>query len=651
MGSIAGPIFAAASGAASGTRPPSGFTFDPATTLQWAVPFVLLAPFAAFVLAVSSIRTRRSAAAMAMFGTLVMLLLTLLVGWGLVKRGSAFTATYQYINMSVAFSGPTNFQSFAINITMRADHLTVAALAAIEVTILCILGWHRIMGRSEPGAARFYAEVTALLFACAGILLSTDLAELFAFWLIAGAITFLLLAHRWGLDEAASRARIALALPFITDLFLLCGIAWLYSRYGTQDLSALIPILHTNPGWTVRSLVVGAVLLFVGVSGRLALWPLISWMTQTANTAPPAALAIAQSVWPVVAITVLYRLMPIVAASNLQTLEALIAACGISAVVAPALSLLGNEPRRTVALASSGAIAAGTAAVIHGFEPSNTALAVAGVACVFAASPARAGATLAISSIATLMRTDDLREMGDAWRRMRASSVALAACAIVVGLSACGALAFGVSSRSKTGVALGEAVVLVSAAMLRVFLAAAIGPLRRRRAFDPDRVREAPQPSLAWPYWLAASGAILFAASLISSWLNFLDGLKHPTPAPSSFALWAAAALIGFVAAIVAFVLGKDSVLGASARAGALLNRGTAASAGVVDRFLIAPVLDIARRIDAWIPAGDGAVARFATASGQIAVAAVRAPGLPIIIALVAILAVLVALLAPGVLR
>jgi len=651
VGLIAGQIFAAASGAASGARAASGFTFDPSTTLQWAVPFVLLAPFASFLLAVSSIRTRRSAAAMAMFGTTVMLLLTLLVGWGLVKRGSAFQVTYQYISLSVAFSGPTNFQSFAINITMHADHLTVAALVVMEICVMAVIGWHRIVGRAEPGPARFYAEVTALLFACAGVLLSTDLAELFAFWAIAGTITFLLLAHRWGMDEAASRARVALALPFITDLFLLCGIAWLYSRYGTQDLTTLIPILHTNPGWTVRSLVVGAVLLFVGVSGRIALWPLVSWITQTATTAPPAASAIAQSVWAVVGIAVLYRLMPIVAASNQQTMQALVVACGVSAVVAPILSLFVNEPRRSVALAGAGAIAIGTAIMIRGFEYPNLNVAVAGAACVFAAAPARAGATLAVSSISAAMRTDDLAEMGDAWRRMRASAVALAMSAAVVGLSACGALAFGVSSRSKTGVALGEAVVLISAAMLRIFLASSTGALRRRRAFDPDRVREAPQPSLSWPYWLALAGAALLLASLLPPWLNFLDGQKHPTPAAGAYILWVAAAVIGFVAAGVAFARGKDSVLAVSARAGAWLNRGTAVSAGLIGRFVIEPVIDIAHRMDRWIPAGDGALARFAIASGQFAVAGARAPALPLMIALIAALAVLVALLAPGVAR
>ena len=75
--------------------------------------------------------------------------------------------------------------------------------------------------------------------------------------------------------------------------------------------------------------------------------------------------------------------------------------------------------------------------------------AVAGVACVFAAAPARAAGVLAVSAIAAAMRTDDLAEMGDAWHRMRASALAVLVAALVLALSAVGALAFGVSSRSN----------------------------------------------------------------------------------------------------------------------------------------------------------------------------------------------------------
>ena len=611
---------------------------------------LLIAPFATFLLALSSVRTRRSASSMAMFGTVVTLLLTVLVAWGLTRRSTPYVATYQYVSMSVAFSGPTNFQTFAINLGFHVDHLTVIALLVIEVCMIAAIGWHQLAGRSEPGAARFHALITLLLFACAGVLVSWDLAELLGFWTIGGALTYLLLTQRWGFDEAASRARIALALPFLTDLSLFCGVAWFYARYGTQDLTALLPILHTNPGWTVRSIVLGSVLLFIGVAGRLALWPLSGWITMTSTSAPTAASAIVQSAWSVMGIVVLYRLLPIFAASNNQTLQAFLVACAVSALAAGAISLLGNGPRRVISLAGSGAVAIAAAVVINGAYHHPAAFAIAGVAAVFAIAPARAGALLAASTIASAMRTDDLAEMGEAWRRMRASSGALLLSAVVIGLATSGALAFGVSSRSRIGVALGEGVLLVAVGAMRVFFGASFGVLRRRRAFDPDRVRE-PQGARGFPYWLAAAGAALLVASFITGWLNFLDGHKHPAAAPLGIAVWLAPGILGFAACAAAFTRSKDGALALSAWSGSFLRRYATGGLGVVDRFLAAPTTDAARRLGEWIPRGDGALGRFATASGELALSAVRAPALPIVVGLAIVLAVVFALVAPGIFR
>jgi NADH:ubiquinone oxidoreductase subunit 5 (subunit L)/multisubunit Na+/H+ antiporter MnhA subunit len=643
-------IATAASGAASGSRP--GFTFDPATTLGWAVPLIVIAPLAAFVIAVSSVRTRRSSANLAVIGVVTSMLATLLVGWGLAKRSAPFLASYQYINLPVAFTGPTKFQGFGIDIVLRVDHITVAALFVVELCILGALGWHQVMGRSEPGPARFHALVSVLMFASAGALVSWDLAELLAFWGLAAGATYLLLAHRWGQDEVAIRARVALALPFATDLALLCGVAWLYARYGVQNLTTLVPILHTNPGWTVRSLVVASVLLFIGVAGRLALWPLQSWLTRTAVTAPPAASAIAQSVWSILAIAVLYRLMPIIVASNSQTLKGLVYACAVAAVAAPLLSLVGNEPRRAITLLGCGVAAVGAAVMIRGFQVPNASFAIAGVACVLAAAPARAAAVLAASAIAGAMRTDDMAEMGEAWARLRVSASALLFAAVVLALSPLGALAFGISSRSGLGIALGEAVLLVSIGALRVFLATATGPLRRRRAFEPDRVREAPRGSLGWPFFLALGGGLLLIASLVRGWLDFLDGSKHPEPAAGVLVLWLAVALIGFAAVSIAYVRDKDGAVRASQLSGAWLRRLSYAGSRNFDRFIVTPVTVIALRIgERWLPAGDGGVVRAVGATGRLVVAGARLPVVPVAIAIAVILTVVVGLVSPGVLR
>jgi len=616
------------------------------------VPLIVIAPLAAFVLALSSVRTRRSSANLAMIGAVTSLLATVLVGWGLAKRTTPFLATYQYINLPVAFSGPTNFQGFGIDIVLRVDHITVAALLVVELCIIGALGWHQVMGRTEPGPARFHSLISVLLFACTGVLVSWDLAELLAFWGIAGAATYLLLGHRWGLDEAAARARIALALPFATDLSLLCGVAWLYSRYGVQNLTTLLPILHTNPGWTVRSLVVASILLFIGLAGRLALWPLQSWVTHNAVTAPPAASAIVQAVWSVLAIVVLYRVMPVFVAANSQTLQGCLYACEVAAIAAALLALLGNEPRRIVARLGSAVAAVAAAVVIHEFQVPNATFAVAAIACVLAAAPARAAGVLAASAIARAMRTDDLAEMGDAWGRMRVSALALLLAGLVLALSATGALAYGVSSRSGLGIALGEAVLIISIGAIRVFLAVALGPLRRRRAFEPDRVREAPRASLGWPYWLVAGGGIFLVASFVRGWLDFLDGHKHPASDAGAYVLWIFIVLIGIAAASLAYVRNKDGALKASAVAGARLSRLAWAGSRNVDRFIVAPLTELARRTgDRWIPAGDLRLASALDATGRLIVAGTRLPVLPVVIVTAVILTLVVGLLSPGVFK
>ncbi len=642
----------AASGAASGARGAAGgFRFDPSTTLGWAVPLVVLVPLLSFVLAATSVRTRRSAANMAMFGAIVTFGLSVLVAWGMTRRSTSFQASYSYMNVPVAFTGAVNFQSFGIDIILRVDRLTSVALVVMELCVIAALAWHRVMGRTEPGGPRFYALVSALLFAAAGTLVSDDLAELFAFWGLAGGVTYLMLAHRWTSIDASRSGRIALALPFLSDVSLLCGIGVLYSHYGVQNISRLVPILHSTQGVGIRSWVAASILLFVGVAGRLALWPLHAWLTSTARTAPPAASAMAQSVWSVVAIVILYRLMPLIAVSNTQTLRYLVYGSAAAAIAAPLLALFGNEPRRVTVLAASGVAAVGAALVVHAYEASSITFAVAGVACVLAVAPARAAALLATSAIAAAMRTDDMAEMGDGWRRVRASAIAVLVSGLVIAFSAAGALAFAVSSRSRFGLALGEAVLLVSVAAIRVFFGIAVGPLRRRRAFEPDRVREAPVASLSWPYWLALAGAALAVASFVPTWMGYLDGQKHSAASVAAFVVWAMVAAVGVGVTAVAYVSNKDGALRASAGLGTWLDRLVGVGAAALSRFIFEPIGTITERVDDWIPAGDGQLARAAAASGRLALTAARAPAVPLLLVLAALLALAVGLAAPGVLR
>jgi hypothetical protein len=108
---------------------------------------------------------------------------------------------------------------------------------------------------------------------------------------------------------------------------------------------------------------------------------------------------------------------------------------------------------------------------------------------------------------------------------------------------------------------------------------------------------------------------------------------------------------IGIAATAIAYRADKDGALRASALLGQWLDRLLAGAGAALSRFILEPVGAITERVDEWIPAGDGGLARAAAASGQLALAAARAPAVPLLILLAALLALAIGLAAPGVHR
>jgi hypothetical protein len=258
---------------------------------------------------------------------------------------------------------------------------------------------------------------------------------------------------------------------------------------------------------------------------------------------------------------------------------------------------------------------------------------------------------MATSSLAAAMRTDDMAEMGDGLRRMPGSTIAVLASVLVIAASAALATSYAAGTRTRFALAIGEAVLLVSIAGIRVFLAAGTGPLRRRRAFEPDRVPEAPAEALAWPYWLALVGVVITVATLFPTWIGYLDGHGHKAGSAEAVVVWVAAAAIGVGLTSIAYAFDKDGALRASAALGRLLDWIVYGALAALDRFIYAPVAAITVRVSEWIPQGDGELARASAASGRLALWAARAPAVPLLIALAAVLAIAVGLASPGLFR
>jgi NADH:ubiquinone oxidoreductase subunit 5 (subunit L)/multisubunit Na+/H+ antiporter MnhA subunit len=574
------------------------------------VPLLLLAPLLTFVLIVSGVRARRATSNTAALGLLVTLADIVLVGWARYRAPTPYVASYQWINVPVSFSGATQFQGFGIDISLRVDHLALAGAAVVLLASLGIVAWHRSASRGEAGPARFHAVLMLAVGAALGVLVSGDLAALAAWWGLCGVASYLLLAHRWGSEAAGRASQLGLWLPFAGDVALWCGVAVLYSRFGQLTLDKLVApgVLHNTYGAGLKSIGFAAVLFGVAALVRGGVFPFTAW--QTALEAPPAAAAWVQSIWPVTALVVLVRVLPIFDSAGPEPYRILAYLSALGLICAVVLSLLVNDLRRSVAWTGAALVAL---AVLGLGQPGALATSVAGMLAFCLARPVLAGASW---SIAAAMHSGDLADMGGAWQRMRRTSLGYLIGALAL------ALAFVPKAATRAAYGwggswfLGVALVLIGAALLRPYAAAAYGELRRRRAFEPTRVREVARGASASLLALAVAGAVATVLAFLTPWVAWFGGPGHAGGVEQMF-VWAAMALVGCAVGFYGGGFQRDITIGWSRRTQALVAGYSGLAVIVFDRFLSQPVLGVVDAIDGIvIDAGGSALGRLLARGG-----------------------------------
>lgn len=606
-------IYLAAASAASAAR---GGGFDPSSTLPWSVPLMMVAPLVGYVMVLGAVRTRRVAANAAQFTLMVTLLATLLVAWARFRQASPYKVAFQWINIPVAASGDTRFQGFGIDLAFRIDHLALAALVTVEVILIAGLVWQRVSARGEQGPVRYQVNLLLLALGAIGVLVSGDLAELLGFWLLAGIATYLLLGHRWGTEGAGQRGRVALALPFVGDAALLCGVGLLYSRFGTLTLDSLFPALTTTPGVGLKSLTVAAVLIFAAVAVRASVWPFTAWQIATVD-APAAAVATIAGIWPVLAGSLFLRLLPLIGAAGPQATSIAGITLGIAAIAAPLLALVGVEFRRAAILGSAGAVALVLLGIL---EPGSVGVAVTGLLAVAAG---RAAALFALASVAGAMRTVDLRATGGGWSRMPWTSATLLAAAAVVSLGGLGTAML--RPAGAAWIALAAGLALVAVALFRIYFGVAHGPLRRRRAFEPERVREVATSARLPALTVVGLGLAAVVLTFLTGWIGFLNAGGHAISVMGTNVLWIAAPLAGLASAAFVFWRRKDEGLRAGVALGDLTGGLWEQAATLFGRLVAEPGAQAVHAVeDVGIPAAEVGLEQAIDETGDLAEDSIR---------------------------
>ena len=273
--------------------------------------------------------------------------------------------------------------SSALRIGVFVDPLAAVTLFFVAWTCLAIfvysVGYHNFgaardpqdlpglpprAGGVDPMYARFFAFISLFAFGMLTLVVSDNLLTLFVGWEIMGLCSYLLIGFWYG-KESAKRAMIkAFITTRVGDVFMLLGLAYLYSSTGTLSYREILFNHETLERLAGMPSVLGAglsaagligLLLFIGTVGKSAQWPLHVWLPDAMEGPTPVSAMIHAATMVSAGVYLIARFFPLITAgwhegAALTPTMGIIAFIGaFSALLAASIAVAQNDIKRVLA--------------------------------------------------------------------------------------------------------------------------------------------------------------------------------------------------------------------------------------------------------------------------------------------------------------
>ncbi len=159
-------------------------------------------------------------------------------------------------------------------------------------SLIFIFSWGYM--KNDPGWSRYFAGLSFFAFAMPGIVLSNNLLQIFIFWELVGLASYLLISFWFEQEAAAVAGKKAFLVNKIGDIFFLFGIVliWFFSspEMGERTLNFLqLTGRHAELALHPGTLTILCLLIFAGVAGKSAQFPLHVWLPDAMEGPTPVS--------------------------------------------------------------------------------------------------------------------------------------------------------------------------------------------------------------------------------------------------------------------------------------------------------------------------------------------------------------------------
>lgn len=215
----------------------------------------------------------------------------------------------------------------------------------------------------EPMYARFFALISLFAFAMYLLVVSDNLLTLYIGWEIMGLCSYLLIGFWYAKPSARAAAIKAFLTTRVGDMFMLLGLAALYSITGTlnfQDILGNEAVLHElsasiSPVFGLSWSGLIGLLLFMGTVGKSAQFPLHVWLPDAMEGPTPVSAMIHAATMVSAGVYLSIRFFPLISAGwehgeALNPTMIIMAVIGaFTALFAATIAVTQNDIKRVLA--------------------------------------------------------------------------------------------------------------------------------------------------------------------------------------------------------------------------------------------------------------------------------------------------------------
>ena len=270
--------------------------------------FILILPFLSFLLLGLGGKWLNPKTA-GVIGTSFLALVTILAYWTAIAYfggGRGEDGTFSTIMAYNATWLPFN-DTLKIEMGIMLDPISVMMLVIISTVSLMVHIYSMGYMKGEGGFQRYYAFLSLFTFSMLGLVVATNIFQMYVFWELVGVSSYLLIGFYYTKPSAVAASKKAFIVTRFADLGFLIGIL-IYGYYAeTFSFAPQVQALMTAGG--LIPLALG--LMFVGGAGKSAMFPLHIWLPDAMEGPTPVSALIHAATMVVAGVYLVARMFPL----------------------------------------------------------------------------------------------------------------------------------------------------------------------------------------------------------------------------------------------------------------------------------------------------------------------------------------------------